>query len=123
MPNVLRRGSSSAEKSGVYRPSEASSTALASSPRYSCSRSVKGGHAHRTVTRSCALQLRIIVVSGLVDALDATVGILLGVRRVRPADDLVLAGLIGQPAADPKLHGQEAGCRGGPSWGSVVTVA
>ena len=42
-----------------------------------------------------------------INALHADVGGLPSGRRVRSADDLLLAGLIGEAIADPKLHRQD----------------
>jgi hypothetical protein len=49
-----------------------------------------------------------MVIAGLADSPDADARGLAACRRVRPADDLPLAGLVGEAFADLKLHREEA---------------
>ena len=44
----------------------------------------------------------------LADLLDADVGVLARIGRVRPADDLPLGGLVGEAIADLKFHRKDA---------------
>jgi hypothetical protein len=61
-----------------------------------------------TLIRSCAAQVLDLGDVGLVDLLDASVNVFPGFHRVGSADDLVLAGLVGVPITDLKLHRQDA---------------
>src|SRR4030095_12187401 len=61
-----------------------------------------------TAIRSCAAYIRNHRDLGVIDSLDARVDVLPGVRRVRPADDFVLAGLVGQPVAASEVHREDA---------------
>jgi hypothetical protein len=47
---------------------------------------------------------------GVIDSPHADVNVFPGVRCIRAANDLVVAGLIGQPVADPQQHGEDTSC-------------
>jgi hypothetical protein len=61
------------------------------------------GHARRTLTRSCAPQVRISVTSGWPTLLTRTWASSPCIRRVRATRDLPRSGLVDEPGADPEL--------------------
>jgi hypothetical protein len=61
-------------------------------------------HARFTLIRLWAPQVRISVMAGSPTPLDTNAGGLAACCRVRPPDDLPLAGFVGEPVADLKLH-------------------
>ncbi len=50
-----------------------------------------------------------MVIAGLPDSLDANASVLAAGRRVGPADDLSLAGLIGEPVVNLSFIGRTVG--------------
>src|SRR2546425_8381881 len=56
---------------------------------------------------------------GLADPLHANVRGFPAGRRVRPTDDLPVAGLVGESIADPEVHWQDAG----PGWWLLRSAA
>jgi hypothetical protein len=54
-----------------------------------------------TLIRSCAAYVRIIVTSALSTRLTRTWALFPAALVLRATDDLVLAGLVGEPVADP----------------------
>ena len=70
---------------------------------------IVGDHTRLTATRSCAAYIR-MVTAALSTWPHANMNVLPRIRRVGPTDDLVLAGLIGQPIADRQQHWKDTSC-------------